>query len=191
MGTKLALKKGHVYRTKDFRRWTANPTRLVKRLVDEGSLVQLGHGLYVHPETSKFGPVPPSDEELMRGFLEDAPFVFTGPERWNALGLGSTAMFSAPLVYNTKRSGRFELAGRPYLLSRVKFPEHPTPEWYAVDLLENHAKAGVSLETLRDGLSKAVQERRLRGKALRDAAAVYGTQRTRTLVSAVVERRAS
>jgi hypothetical protein len=191
MATGLHLKKGHVYRTKDFRERTANPTRLVKRLVGEGRLVRLGHGLYLHPDSSKFGPVPPSDEELMRGFLEDSPFVFTGPERWNALGLGSTAMFAAPFVYNTKRSGLFQLGGRPYLLSRTRFPSHPSPEWYAVDLLENHDRAGVSLETLRDGLARALRERRLREKPLREAAAAYGTHRTRTLLEAVVEDRGS
>ncbi|MGA9520289.1 MAG: hypothetical protein WBV82_02430 [Myxococcaceae bacterium] len=187
----VQLKKGHVYRTKDFAKWTANPARLVKRLAGEGLLVRLGHGLYVHPETSKFGKVPPTDDELMRGFLEDAPFVFSGPEKWNALGLGSTAMFATPLVYNTKRSGLFELGGRSYLLSRAKFPKQPTPEWFAVDLLENHDKAGVSLETLRDGLKKALRERRLREDGLREAAAAYGTQETRSLVKAVVESRAS
>lgn len=191
MGTQFQLKRGRVYRTKDFATWTANPTRLVRRLVDEGLLVQLGHGLYVHPEQSKFGPTPPTDFELMRGFLEGAPFVFTGPERWNALGLGSTAMFAVPLVYNTKRSGRFEFGGRAFELSRVKFPEHPTPEWFAVDLLENHDKAGVSLEVLSGGLATAVHEKRLRDSALRDAAEIYGTRPTRELVKSVVEHHAS
>jgi hypothetical protein len=55
----------------------------------------------------------------MRAFLDGGPFVFTSPERWNALGLGSTAVFAAPLVYNTKRSGAFELGGRRFVLRRV------------------------------------------------------------------------
>ena len=187
MPTRYQLKRGRVYRTKDFARWTANPARLVKRLVDEGLLLQLGHGLYTHPEQSKFGPTPPTDQELMRGFLEGTPFVFTGPDKWNALGLGSTAMFAAPLVYNTKRSGRFEFGGRAFELSRVKFPRQPTPEWFAVDLLENRDKAGVSFDVLREGLAKAVHDRRLRAVPLRDAAEAYGTRPTRDLVAAVVE----
>ena len=47
----------------------------------------------------------------MRAFLDGGRFVFTGPERWNALGLGTTALFATPLVYNTRRSGTFELGG--------------------------------------------------------------------------------
>ena len=97
-------------------------------------------------------------------------------------------MFAAPLVYNTKRSGRFEFGGRPYFLSRVKFPRHPTAEWFAVDLLENHDKAGVSLEVLSDGLVKAVRGKRLREKALLEAAGTYGTHQTRNLVKAVLEQ---
>jgi hypothetical protein len=47
----------------------------------------------------KFGPLPPSDDELMRAFLNAGAFVFTGPEYWNPLGLGATAMFASRLVY--------------------------------------------------------------------------------------------
>ncbi|MDQ3264169.1 MAG: hypothetical protein M3Y59_10980 [Myxococcota bacterium] len=188
MARALNLKRGKVYRTKDFAQWTANPTRLAKRLVSEGVLTQLGPGLYVSPERSKFGPTPPTDHELMRGFLEDSPFVFTGPDKWNALGLGSTAVFAMPLVYNTKRSGVFTLGGRPYRLCRVRFPKKPTPEWYTVDLLENHDSVGASLDTLGDGLARALQEKRLHRKALVDAASEYGTRQTRHLVDAVVEQ---
>ena len=46
---------------------------------------------------------------------------FTGSEHWNALGLGTTAVFPAKLVYNTKRSGEFTLGGRRFLLRRVGF----------------------------------------------------------------------
>jgi len=37
-------------------------------------------------------------------------------------GAGITALFAAPLVYNTKRSGTFELGGRKFVLRRVAFP---------------------------------------------------------------------
>jgi hypothetical protein len=191
MTERFLLRKGHVYRTKDFTRWSANPARFAKRLVRQGRLVQLGQGLFVHPETSKFGFAPPSDEELMRGFLEESPFVFSGPEKWNALGLGSTAMFASPLVYNMKRSGQFTFGGRSFVLRRVKFPEHPTAEWFVVDLLENHRMAGVSLDVLAGGLSKALRDRRFNKVNLVEAAEDFGTKRTRDLVEAVLEERAA
>ena len=144
--------------------------------------MRLGHGLFVSPRKGKFGWAPPTDEELMRGFLGGAPFVMTGPERWNLLGLDSTAVFPARLVYNTKRSGEFKLGGRRFLLRRVRFPERPTPEWAAVDLIENHAMAGVSLEMLEARLARALCTGRLRFDVLRREADEYGVQSTRDLI---------
>jgi hypothetical protein len=178
----LALRSGHVYRTGDFLPFSANPTRFAKRLVQQGRLQTLAQGLFVHPRQGRFGSVPPTDEEVMRSFLRDSPFVFTGPERWNALGLGSTATFAAVLVYNEKRSGEFTLGGRRYLLRRVRFPRRPTPEWFAVDLIENAGMAGVSWTDLERGLARAVKEARLDRDALRRCAAEYGTKSTQAFV---------
>jgi hypothetical protein len=158
---KPELQPGRVYRTRDLERWSANAPRLAKRLVDEGVLVPLAHGLFVHPEKTRFGMVPPKDEELMRAFLDGSPFVFTGPARWNALGLGSTALHAVTLVYNRKRTTEVELGARRFVLRRVRFPDHPSPEWYAVDLLEHADEAGVELAELRVGLARALAAGRL------------------------------
>src|SRR5204862_2670747 len=134
-----------VYRTRELSAWGANPTRLAKRLLREGQLRQLAHGLFYSPQTSRFGPVPPDDVAILRAFLGDDAFVITGPPRWNALGLGATALFSATLVYNEKRSGEFRLGGRRFLLRRVRFPKVPPPEWFVIDLIEQHDAAGSAL----------------------------------------------
>ena len=126
------LEPGRAYRTRDLRRWSANPTRLARRLVDEGKLREASHGLYYAPIPTRFGPAPPPSEELLRAFLGGEPFLVTGPPYWNALGLGSTAMFAVTLVYNTRRSGEFQLGGRRFLLRRVYFPETPTAEWFVI-----------------------------------------------------------
>ena len=156
-----ALEAGRVYRTRELEAWSANAPRLAKRLVSEGKLVPLAHGLFAAPRVSRFGAVPPSDDALMRAFLDGGPYVFTGPEKWNALGLGSTAAFASPLVYNTKRSGEFVLGGRRFVLRRVAFPTKPTPEWFAVDLLENAAHVGASRQELGHALGRALQRRAL------------------------------
>jgi hypothetical protein len=153
------LKPGAVYRTRDLAAWSANSPRLAKRLVRNGVLVPLAHGLFAYPQKSRFGSVPPADDELMRAFLDGGSFVFTGPEKWNALGLGSTAVFATPLVYNTKRSGSFTFGGRSFQLRRVAFPEAPPAEWFVVDLLENADRAGAS----RTGLAAALARALLRG----------------------------
>lgn len=176
------LQPGRVYRTRDLKAWSANPPRLASRLVREGALMPLAHGLFASPKRGRFGAVPPADEELMRAFLDGAPFLFTGPDRWNALGLGSTATFAAQLVYNTKRSGDFMLGGRKFLLRRVAFPEHPTPEWFVVDLFQHADQAAASRADLTRALAHAVATGRFNRNRLREMAAAYGSKDTQARI---------
>lgn len=180
------LEPGRVYRTRELRAWSANAPRLAKRLLQEGRLRQLASGLYAHESISRFGAVPPTDHEIMRGFLDGGPFVFTGPDRWNALELGTTAVFATPLVYNTKRSGTFELGGRPFRLRRVAFPENPPLEWFVVDLIEHADEAGASRADLQSALSRALARNRFDRDRLREMAERYGTRVTRVLVDSAL-----
>jgi hypothetical protein len=181
---------GQVYRTRDLAPWGANPPRLAQRLVREGRLVPLAQGLFAAPKHGRFGAVPPTDEAVMKAFLDGTPFVFTGPERWNTLGLGTTAVFAMPLVYNTKRSGRFTLGGRTFLLRRVAFPQAETPpaEWYVVDLFEHAEQAAASREQLTKALVAALRASRFDPERLAKQAARYGSQRTRDLVAGALAR---
>ncbi len=176
------LKAGRAYRTQDLRRWGANPTRLAKRLVREGKLRQAAHGLFYAPDHSRFGQAPPRETEILRAFLDGSPFVITGPPRWNALGLGSTAMFAATLAYNTRRTGDFIFDGRRFMLRRVLFPKEPPPEWFVVDLLQHHEMAAVSLAELRQRLVATLKGGRWNRELLRKMAGEYGTKATRALV---------
>ena len=179
---KPELEPGRVYRTRDLRRFSANPTRLAKRFVREGKLRQAAHGLFYVPVPSRFGAAPPSEIEILRAFFAGSPFLISGPPKWNALGLGATAMFAATLVYNTKRTGEFILDGRRYLLRRVLFPENPVPEYFVVDLLQQHDMAGVSLAELERGLIATLKDGRWSRDALLEMAERYGTKATLALV---------
>lgn len=177
------LKPGAVYRTRDLGAWGANSPRLAKRLVRDGVLVPLAHGLFAHPQKSRFGSVPPADDELMRAFLDGGSFVFTGPEKWNALGLGSTAVFATPLVYNTKRSGTFTFGGRSFQLRRVAFPEAPPAEWFVVDLFENADQAGVSRAELASALTRALRRGDFDRARLAAMTKRFATKATASLVN--------
>lgn len=181
------LQQGQVLRTKDLSAWSANPVRLAQRLVREGRLQKLGQGLFAVPKTSRFGTVPPDLQTLLAAFLEGSPFVVTGPPAWNTLGLGSTAMWAQSLVYNTKRTGNFMLGNQPVRFRRVRFPEQPTPEWFAVDLLESLGSAGLSLEELRPRLVEALQGGRLDPVRLRAMAAEYSTAPHRAFLERAME----
>ena len=45
--------------------------RHLRELVDSGQLLKLAQGLYYAPKQSKFGPLPPEDDQLVEGFLRD------------------------------------------------------------------------------------------------------------------------
>jgi hypothetical protein len=176
------LEAGKVYRTRDLTAWGANPTRLAKRLLSEGQLRQLAHGLFYSPRPSRFGPVPPTDEEILRGFLGTDDFVITGPPWWNALGLGTTAAFPVTLAYNSKRSGEFRFGSRRFQLRRIRYPRQPSAEWFVVDLIEHHEMAGASLADIERAIARALEERRFDAAKLRMTASEYGTADTRALI---------
>lgn len=189
--SRLHLEPGRVYRTRDLAAWSANPPRLAKRLVDQGELVPLAHGLFARPKQSRFDPVPPLDEEIMRAFLDGGPFVFTGPERWNVLGLGTTAVFAVPLVYNTKRSGTFTFGNRRFVLRRVAFPENTPTEWFVVDLFEHADQAAASPDEIAQVLARALARDRFDRDRLREMAKRYGSRATYALVEGALRESAS
>ncbi len=176
------LEPGRVYRTKNLQRWGRNPTRLAARLVREGKLVRLGHGLFSCPRQTRWGDDPPTDEQVLRAFLGSREFVFTGPYYWNALGLGTTQLFAQGLVYNRKRSGVFRFGNQSFRLRRIPFPRPVTAEWLAVDLLRNATSAGEDAAELSSRLPAAVAMGRLDRRRLLDTVRRFGTPRTRALV---------
>lgn len=171
-----------VIRTADLAPLGKNTPRKAAQLVKEGKLVRLRKGLFIRPVESRFGPVPPSEDELLRAFLKNTPYLVTGPERWNALGLGSTAVFAMPLVYNQKRSGTFDLGGKRFMLRRVPFPSNPAPEWFAIDLFENLDKAGLAREDATRNLTLALERRSLDRERLLEMATRFGTHRTQASI---------
>lgn len=106
--------------------------------MDEGALRRVARGLYYAPETFWFGEAAPSTGALLDAYLNGTPWVETGPDRWNALGLGTTALFAKTLVYNTLRTEDVRLGGRTFMLRRKEFPATPPAEWFLVDLLDGN-----------------------------------------------------
>ena len=140
---------------------------------------------------SRFGPVPLSDAEVMNGFLGGAEFVFTGPEHWNALGLGATAVFPVQWVYNRRLSGTFRLERRTYVLHCRRFPYPTQPvEWVVVDLFDNADAAGVASETLVTSLRRSVRSGCFDPARLILTAKEYGSPQTVQLICATCSKTA-
>jgi hypothetical protein len=177
------LVRGRVYRTAEFAAWTSNPARLVVTLEEKGVLRRLAHGLYMVTERTKFGGFRRAqDDELLCAFLGDDNFAVTGSDAWNALGLGAKAVLAAPFVYNHHRSGEATVDGRRFFFRRCKFPKVASPEWYVIDLLENHSAAQIGLDDAKIALVRALERERFDPERLARAAVDYGSAETLRLV---------
>jgi hypothetical protein len=132
------LQAGRVYRREDLARLSNAVDRHLTQLVSTGTLKKLAQGLYYAPKQSNFGPLPPTDEQVVQGFLRDKDFLVFSPSSYNTVGLGTTQLYNSTLVYNHKRHGVFKLGNRQFHF-RVKprFPKKLTPEFLYVDLLNN------------------------------------------------------
>ncbi|MGQ0708673.1 MAG: hypothetical protein ACT4NV_02880 [Rhodoferax sp.] len=133
-----ALQAGRVYRREDLARLSTAVDRHLRELVAMGKLRRLAQGLYHAPKQSCFGPLPPTDEQVVAGFLRDKDFLVFSPSAYNAVGLGTTQLYNRTLVYNHKRHGVFRLGNRQFdFRVKPRFPKKLTPEFLYVDLLNN------------------------------------------------------
>jgi hypothetical protein len=132
------LKAGHVYRREDLARLSNAVDRHLRELVSMGKLQKLAQGLYHAPKESNFGPLPPADDQVVKGFLRDKEFLVFSPSSYNAVGLGTTQLYNQTLVYNHKRHGVFRLGNRQFdFRVKPRFPKKLTREFLYVDLLNN------------------------------------------------------
>jgi hypothetical protein len=113
----------------------------------------------------------------------------TGPPKWNALGLGSTALFARALVYNTTRTGVVKLGGRTFELQRTAFPTNPPAEWYVIDLLRNLERVGLDAADVEPRLAVAIEEQRLSGERLVEMAARFGRRVEQDLLLRAIQGR--
>lgn len=132
------LKAGHVYRREDLARLSNAVDRHLRELVSNGKLQKLAQGLYHAPKQSNFGPLPPADDQVVKGFLRDKEFLVFSPSSYNAVGLGTTQLYNRTLVYNHKRHGVFRLGNRQFdFRVKPRFPKKLSREFLYVDLLNN------------------------------------------------------
>ena len=180
------LQAGRVYRREDLARLSNAVDRHLTQLVSTGTLKKLAQGLYYVPKQSSFGPLPPADEEVVKGFLRDNEFLVFSPSSYNMVGLGTTQLYNSTLVYNHKRHGVFKLGNRQFHF-RVKprFPKKLTPEFLYVDLLNN-------LDELAEDRDAVLSQARVKllsfnSSLLQKALDRYGNMATRKLLRAWID----
>ena len=179
------LQAGRVYRREDLARLSNAVDRHLNELVSTGVLKKLAQGLYYAPKQSNFGPLPPTDEQVVSVFLRDKDFLVFSPSAYNTVGLGTTQLYNSTLVYNHKRHGVFKLGNRQFNF-RVKprFPKKLTAEFLFVDLLNNLEELAEDRDAvLSQARTKLMSFNQLR---LQQALDSYGNMATRKRVMAWV-----
>ena len=133
------LEAGKVYRRETLLSLSKAIDRDLAILIDKGKLEKVATGLYYKPKISRYGALPPSNEDLVRCFLRDDQFLLYSWNQYNALGLGLTQLYNRLVVYNRKRHGLFILGTQEFDFRRSSrgFPKKITPEFLLVDLVNN------------------------------------------------------
>jgi hypothetical protein len=132
------MKAGFVYRREDLLSFSSNLDRDLNTLVEANKLKKPATGLYYKPKHSRFGLLPPTDEALVKGFL-DKPFLMYSWNDYNKLGLGLTQLYNQVVVYNSERHEDKRLGNRVFSFKRPSngFPTKLTKEFLLLDLLNN------------------------------------------------------
>jgi hypothetical protein len=183
---KQNLMPGQVYRRSDFMALSSNVDRHLARLVTEGHLRKLSHGMYVAPRTTAFGEAPPESESLLRTFLKDDHFVVYSPNQFNSLGLGTTQLYNRLVVFNRKRVGEFTLGGRTYLFHRWReAPKQVTPEFLVVELLNRLNQLAEDRDLIVTNLKEKLTE--FDRRRLLHSARHYGTLSTQKRLKALLD----
>lgn len=133
------LSVGRVYRRQVLANLTTAVDRDLASLLMGGLLQKVAPGLYYKPKTSRYGLLPPGDNELVKAFLGNNDFLLYSWDQYNALGVGLTQLYNRVVVYNRKRHGLFELSHREYDFRRPArgYPRKLTPEFLLIDLMNN------------------------------------------------------
>ena len=150
------LESGHVYRREDLTQFSKAVDRDLSTLVERGELEKVAAGLYYKPAQSRFGQLPPNENELVASFLKEKKFLLYSWNQYNALGLGLTQLYNRFVVYNHKRHGLFKLAGREFEFKNFArgFPKKLSPEFLLVDLLNNLSELAEDADLVKMNLKK-------------------------------------
>jgi len=150
------LESGHVYRREVLTSLSKAVDRDLMQLVQKGLLEKIAAGLYYKPAMSRFGPLPPSDEELIHNFLRDDSFLLYSWNDYNVLRLGLTQLYHRQVVYNRKRHGIFSLGSKSFSFRRPArgFPEKLSKEFLLVDLVNNLTELAEDTERVKASIKK-------------------------------------
>ena len=181
------IKSGQVYRRADLEFYSTSIDRELAQLTQKGSLMKISQGLYYVPKKSKFGIVPPTDEQVVERFLKDDGFLIVTPNLYNSLGLGLTQLYNVTWVYNHKRKGVFSFNGRSYEFKlKSAFPQKITKEFLLIDLLNHLNELPEDQTSVLTRLPNKISGFNLTD--LRKMSLLYGNGKTKTIIKKLIRK---
>ena len=180
------LNPGQVYRRSDIEKWSNAVDRHLSQLQEEKTLLKLSGGMYYCPKESPFGPVPPTDYELVKAFLKDDRFLLMTPNAYNSLGIGTTQLYNETIVYNHKRHGVFQLGMRSFrFVLKHHFPSDLCKEFLLVDLVNHIDQLAENRERVLNLVKRKAQS--IDQKFLKKTISNYGGVRARKMLKPITE----
>jgi len=176
-----SMKPGKVYRRKELNEYSNSVDRELAELSFKGAVKKLSAGLYVKPEQSRFGDLPPDDKELVRAFLNDNQFLLMSFNYYTSLGLGLTQLYNEILVYNRRRHGKVKLGSKKFVFKNIpEFPRKLSREFLLIDMLNNLKSLGEDSSEVLKRLKKKKDNFNMRKTSL--MAKRYGKVRTKSFI---------
>ncbi len=168
------LEVGKVYRREMLLPYSHALDRELRNSEQLGILEKVGAGLYYCPQKSRFGTLPPSDNQLIMAFLKEDPYLLFSWNSYNSLGLGMTQLYNQMVVYNYKRHELIELGGKLFHFRRPTrgFPLTLTKEFLLVDLLNNLPLLAEDSDMIKKNLKSKIAYFNL--EMVKDLAKQYG-----------------
>jgi hypothetical protein len=181
------IQAGEVYRRSDLEYYSNAIDRHLVQLTKDGTLVKLNQGLYYAPKQSKFGLVPPDEQQLVARFLKNEDFLIVSPNSFNSLGLGLSQLYNTSWVYNHKRKGEFLLNGKLFEFKlKSAFPKSISKEFMLVDFLNNFDLLAEDQTQILAKLPNAIQN--CKADALMKVTQQYGTGKTKRILKSFVRK---
>ena len=99
-------------------------TKSLQRLSEDGFLIRLSKGIYLYPETTRFGTINPSVDEIVKSIAErdNVSILPTGSTALNKLGLSTQVPMNA--VFLTTGSTRTIKIGNRKILFKHSAPRN-------------------------------------------------------------------
>ena len=176
-----SMKLGWVYRRKELNEYSNSVDRELAVLTSQGAIKKLSGGLYVKPEQSRFGELPPDDNKLIQAFLNDNRFLLMSFNHYTSLDLGLTQFRNEILVYNRKRHTRAKLGSKEFVFKNMpEFPKKLSKEFLLIDMLNNLKLLGEDQSEILKRLQQ--KKNNFTGRKVSLMAKKYGKVSTKNLI---------